>query len=186
MIKILLLILFAIPCYGGNFNDNGVNMADNTDANLYRSNVSSPAFAVQAWNINLTSITTINTAETFEVLCGTSALIAGSFFRMAADVNGNNNRLTFQKAGYYLLSYAGCHRDTTASASTARITIYKNGAPLSNIRSNYYPVQDKLETLAVSYAGYFSVNDYVEIMLTSDDADDYNICTSELVVVKIG
>ena len=144
--------------------------------------ISSRPYWCQEWILNLSSITTINTAFTFEIVAGTSS-ITSEWFEKWDDGSGNLWCKVIQPH-LYLVNTNICFSILGTNASGI-IQLWKNGNPWSVTNTDYMPTQDKVENFSVSKIEKLVAGDIITLRVTTDDGSALNCCNGVLTITPI-
>lgn len=134
------------------------------------------------------SITTINTAGVFELVCGTGTLISDSaWFNALPDRNGNNNKLTYAgtKAHKFQITITGCI-ESPSNTTTPYFRIYKNGQWLNIVEvSPFISTLNKDVAFSMNTVTTLTNGDYIELYASSEDADDLALDHAQISIIPI-
>jgi len=166
----------SIVVYGGE-----IHTTEDTHAHFWKIYVTSFNYCSMGYYLNGSSVTDIPVANQYELICGTGTLLVGSWFQTATDKNGNSNRLVYvgEDTRRFRVDVAINIRQADAGATRVMSTIYKNGTRCScnRVAASTINAQNDETELFMAYSVSLATNDYIEVYVTTIDADSVKVGT---------
>lgn len=168
-----------------NFDINNITNAEVLDDIT----IASRPCAYFSYYLNGSSLTTINTGDTYELICGTGIILSiSAWFNAVTDANGNDNRITYvgTNTHKFFISIDGCIRTNSATPSVPSIQVRENGTAIPFAENSpYLSVQNKDTSFSIGCIVELATNDYLELWATTDDGDDLLADHIQVVAVAI-
>ena len=135
--------------------------------------------ACMDWTLAGGSITTVNTAGVYELAAGTSALVTSLLFEKKGDAGVT---YTGEVTRAFLVVVSGCMGTQSVVATSPSVAIFKNGNKTPFVTQFFLPTQLKSTAFAINGIVTLATGDYIDLRITSDDADDIAICGIQMTV----